>query len=324
MKILYYHYVRPAPDGLPHFRYLHLEDFKTQLDYLDHEFGFVAREDFLKAVENGGSFPDGVVLTFDDGFTDHVDYVFPELERRGIWGMFFIPTGVYGAGEMLDVHRVHSLLGAHGGAAMLKALREKIEPEMLANEHREEFRAKTYTDQDNDAATDEFKRILNYFMDGAARKSVLDGMMADFCNEKAVAEKLYMSRKDIARLQNAGMIVGSHSVTHPVFSNIGAEEQRREVADSFAFLDDVTGGLDLRTFCYPYGHTHTYTPETVAILADNNCQMAFTTGNVDATAQDFAMRPLEVPRYDCNRFPHGQASYGPSRPEADGAGRGVS
>jgi len=324
MKILYYHYVRPTPDGLPHFRYLHIEDFCAQLDYLGTEFGFVSRDAFLKAVEGGGPFPDGVVLTFDDGFQDHVAHVLPELERRGIWGMFFIPTGPYGSGEMLDVHRVHYLLGAHGGKDMLEVLQKKIEPDMLIHEHRAEFSEQTYGDQDNDAATDAFKRILNYFMDSAARKPVLDGIMTDFCDEAALVSRLYMSKEDIARLHRTGMIVGSHSVTHPVFSTIGIAEQRREITDSFAFLDEVTGGLDLRTFCYPYGHAHTYTPETVTILAENNCRFSFTTGNVDATAEDFATHPLEVPRYDCNRFPHGQASYGSSRPEMGGAGKETS
>ncbi len=94
MKILYYHYVRPAPADMPHFRYLHLEDFLAQLDFLGEEHGFVKRADFLEAVREGTDLPRGVALTFDDGLRDHVDYVLPELERRGLWAMFFIPNGM--------------------------------------------------------------------------------------------------------------------------------------------------------------------------------------------------------------------------------------
>jgi len=321
MKILYYHYVRPAPADMPHFRYLHLEDFRAQLDFLGEHHGFVERADFLEAVRDGTDMPQsmsqGVVLTFDDGFRDHVDYVLPELERRGLWGMFFIPTGMYESGELLAPHRAHHLLGAHGGAAMLAALQERITPDMLANEHRKEFSENTYAGQDNDSATAEFKRILNYFLGPDARKAALDSLMADYCDEAALFEALYMKPVEIRLLAEKGMIVGSHSVSHPVFSTLSPKEQKQEITESFDFLEEASGGLGLRTFCYPYGHSHTYDADSVRLLGESGCRLAFTAEHRDVTADDMTGAPLELPRHDCNVFAHGRASYGPQRPEED-------
>ncbi|MBT5373796.1 MAG: polysaccharide deacetylase family protein [Rhodospirillaceae bacterium] len=315
MKILYYHYVRPAPDGLPHFRYLHLDDFKVQLDMLDKDYGFVKKRDFLEAFEQGGSLPEGVVLTFDDGFKDHVHYVLPELKRRGIWGFFFISTGLYaGEKKLLNVHRVHNLLGRHGGVVMLDALRRQLTPEVMAHEHVEEFQRETYTHQDNDQATNDFKRIINYFIAPGNQGEILDRLMMDFGDEVQLFDAFYMSADEIHALQDEGMIVGNHSVTHPVFSNLSVDDQRVEIQDSFAFLDKAVGGLEVKAFGYPFGHKHTYTEETMSLLRETGCRMAFTTGNRDVVRRDIEEAPLELPRYDCNLFPHGRASYGPYRP----------
>ena len=40
MKAIMYHYVRPAPEQLPHFRYLHVTDFARQLDWFADQYGF--------------------------------------------------------------------------------------------------------------------------------------------------------------------------------------------------------------------------------------------------------------------------------------------
>ncbi len=322
MKILYYHYVRPAPANMPHFRYLHLEDFRAQLDFLGDRDGFVERADFLEAVREGADFPQSisqsVVLTFDDGFRDHVDYVLPELERRGLWGMFFIPTGMYESGELLAPHRVHHLLGAYGGVDMLAALQERITPDMLVDEHRGDFRERTYADQDNDSATGEFKRILNYYLSPDTRKTALDSLMVDYCDEAALFEALYMKPVEIRLLAEKGMIVGSHSVSHPVFSALSPEAQEREMTESFDFLEEASGGLGLRTFCYPYGHSHTYDSNTMRLLEQSGCRLAFTAEHRDVTADDMTGAPLELPRHDCNIFAHGRASYGARRPGGDG------
>ncbi len=41
MKIIMYHYIRESLKQLPNFRYLHIENFKKQLDFFEKEFGFV-------------------------------------------------------------------------------------------------------------------------------------------------------------------------------------------------------------------------------------------------------------------------------------------
>ena len=89
-----YHYVRPYNRSYPHFNSLDICTFKKQLDFFEKEYGFLTKSEYQYSIKNSSN-PKGVVLTFDDGFKDHVDYVLPELIKRGLWGIFYISTGVY-------------------------------------------------------------------------------------------------------------------------------------------------------------------------------------------------------------------------------------
>lgn len=123
MKAIMYHYARHSHKNFPYFRYLSVENFCKQLDFFEKTFGFVRREDFLNLAHDTSGFENlknKILLTFDDGFIDHYSFVLPELLKRKLFGLFFIPTGVYGRQKALDVHRIHYLLGMGGGGANAK------------------------------------------------------------------------------------------------------------------------------------------------------------------------------------------------------------
>ena len=118
MKAIMYHYVRNPHKKLPHFVYLSAQNFKKQLDFFEKHFGFVRFEDFCALSESTSHFhtlQNKILPTFDDGFIDHYRYVLPELLKRKIFGLFFVPTGIYEKRKALDVHRIHFLLGSIGG-----------------------------------------------------------------------------------------------------------------------------------------------------------------------------------------------------------------
>ena len=315
MKALMYHYVRPERADLPYFRYLHVEDFARQLDWLEENCGFASREDFERSVVTGEPV-EGAVLTFDDGFSDHFEHVLPEFLKRGLWGIFYVPTGVYERAELLDVHRIHVLLGRHGGIAVLERLVELIDDDMLIDRDNAAFRTKTYRYQDNDEATNEVKRILNYYISYDHRAQVLGQLFAEMIGSEAEEfARFYMSAEHLRAMTEAGMVIGSHSVSHPVFSKLGVDDQWREIDRSFDFLE-TTLGHDIATFCYPYGGFHSFTDDTERLLVRRGCRYAFNVEPRDVEPSDLQNRPMALPRYDCNMFAHGQATMGLDRPSA--------
>jgi peptidoglycan/xylan/chitin deacetylase (PgdA/CDA1 family) len=310
MKAVMYHYVRPHDHISPQYYYLDIDDFRAQLDYFDSEYGFVDRESFVGACTDGGDLPDGVVLTFDDGLVDHYEWVLPELERRDLWGIFYVPTGPLMSGTPLDVHRIHALLGAYGGQRVLEELQPRVKEEMVPDERRDAFREETYNRQENKESTTLVKRTLNYFVSYEYRESLIDELVAALPATELTVSDLYMDENQLKALKEAGNIVGSHSVSHRVFSKLSHDDQRTEINESFEFLSNAIGGFSTKTFCYPYGGFHTFTNHTREVLSRAGCRFAFNVESRDIEPKDFEDSPQALPRYDCNEFKHGGASGG--------------
>ena len=230
MKAVMYHYVRPVPPDMPHFRYLHVDGFRRQLDWLKETVGFVSRDAFVEALE-GGPVPDAAVLTFDDAFSDHYDHVFHELSARGLWGVFYAPSAILRSDRLLDVHRIHVLLGRVGGTRALDAAMRLVDDTMLSHGTIDAFRRQTYTRQDNDADTTTFKRVMNYFISYEHRAAVLDRLMGAFgidpAMEAAIKQDFYVDAAQLRRMAEGGMTIGSHGANHLLMSKLSEPSSGR-------------------------------------------------------------------------------------------------
>jgi len=299
-----YHYVRRDDPELPYFRHLHVEDFAKQLEYFGNEFGFVGKAEFRAALTSHVP-ADGVVLTFDDGFKDHHRDVLPLLTKRGLWGIFYVVTSPYRTGRLIDVHRIHMLIGKYGGETIAKAMQRIVDRNMLSHEHVKEFHTETYDKQNNDSSTNYVKRVLNYFIDYKHRRHVIDRLMCVFFpNEDELIADFYMTDRELLEMHANGMVLGSHTVNHPVLSKLAVEDQEKEIRESFDLLESVIGKTAMKTFSYPYGGFHTFTSETEKILTENGCLFSFNVESRDIGQQDLNRRQA-LPRYDCNEFPFG-------------------
>ena len=118
MKAVMYHYVRPFDPEFPNFKNLHIDDFKQQLNFFEEEYGFITKQEFIQCLKNGKT-KEGVILTFDDGLSCHSNYVFNELKEKNLWGIFYIPTLPYVEKKIIDVHRIHLLLGKENSQEVL-------------------------------------------------------------------------------------------------------------------------------------------------------------------------------------------------------------
>lgn len=74
--------------------YVHIDDFRDQLDYIiENGYNVMTVEELYNLRRSGGDVPDRtLVLTFDDGDKSSYDIVFPELEKRNLHASFFVTT----------------------------------------------------------------------------------------------------------------------------------------------------------------------------------------------------------------------------------------
>lgn len=309
MKSIVYHYVRPSSGGLPHFRYLPLREFQQQLNWFQSNEGVLSRNEFMGALE--ATIPSkGVVLTFDDALRDHITYVFPELKRRNLWAIFYVPTGIYRTCRLSHVHRVHFLVGKYGIEMIFRMLAEVLDDEMIKRESVDAYESDTYRYQDTESKLLYIKRVLNFYLEAETRDFVLDTLMSRVgIDETALFNSYYLSLDEIRTLSDAGMEIGSHGVSHTPFSNLSIARQEEEIEESVAFLNSVTNG-DIITFCYPYGGRHSYSSETVSLLDKSDLKYSFDVQARNISAKDIRLNIHMLPRYDCNQFPHGISIVG--------------
>jgi peptidoglycan/xylan/chitin deacetylase (PgdA/CDA1 family) len=306
MKAITYHYVRPYNAKYPNFKNLHIDDFKKQLDYFENEYGFLSKENFIKCVKTG--IPQkGVILTFDDGLSCHYNYVFKELKKRGLWGIFYIPTQSFVEKKIIDVHRIHLLLGKFNSCDIYNYLEKLIDDSLFDKKRLEEFKNFTYLTQKNDSYTLYVKRVLNYFISYGHREKIINKLMAKFIpNEKKLLTTFYLNENQIIEMHNYGMIIGSHTVNHPVMSRLSYKEQEFQIHNSFNYLEKIIKNFDHKTYCHPYGGFHSFDNNTEEILSKNNCLYSFNVDKRDIQNKDLKSRPQALPRYDCNEFKFGK------------------
>ena len=301
-----YHYVRPGAGGLPHFPYLSLADFERQLDDFASNYGFVDRDAFVRWTA-GGSAPNGVLLTFDDGLRDHLDFVLPALQARGLFGLFYVSSGPAMTGRILDVHKVHLALGRLGAPAALAWLRSHA-PELLATQ--EDSAASPYAHQTSDEATKFLKRLFNWRLSAEERAMVLDGLFDHaFAGAPPGWQDFYLDERGVRELSDAGMGVGPHSHSHELTIRLSPDRQKEEVTLSCDFVE-LHGGSRQWGYCYPFGSRSAFSEETEQAAANAGCPFAFAFEARDIATPLAEADRYALPRHNCNAFPYGAVSYG--------------
>jgi peptidoglycan/xylan/chitin deacetylase (PgdA/CDA1 family) len=302
-----YHYIRPFDKAQPYLYYLNLDDFRRQLDYFEKQFGILKQEQWQAALRDPQELPDGVLLTFDDGLIDHYKYVWPELHARGHWGVFYISSGTLQAQQLLNVHRVHYLLGRFGGTRVLKVLETLLDDSMLINSFYERLKVEPYSMQDMDETSLQVKRIVNYSLKPSCKDMLLSQLFQQLVGKESdVALQFYMSPKQIIEMASDGFTFGAHGKSHNLLTKFDSQSLTHEVTGSIKTLNEVLPNPS-DTFCYPYGGPDSWNEQVLTELQQQSINYGFCVRSADIAMEDIQKRPLLLPRYDCNEFPYGKA-----------------
>ena len=114
LTIVTYHYVRELEKtSYPSIKGLHLEKFKKQLEYFQRVYTFISIQDIFNNLNYNEAIPaNALLLTFDDGYTDHFINVFPILNKLGIKGCFFPSAKPVQENKVLSVNKIQFILAS--------------------------------------------------------------------------------------------------------------------------------------------------------------------------------------------------------------------
>lgn len=306
LEIVMYHYVRDfARSRYPGIKGLDLQEFRYQIDYLRQKYQIVTAEDVAGALSSGDNLPpNAALLTFDDGYAEHYDLVFPILFDLGLQGSFFPPVKPVRDAVMLDVNRVHFILACCEDPGELA---RAVDQAIAASERDDLQSVQSYRaewakpNRFDDAQTIYVKRMLQTVLPEAFRNEIAQALFAKYVSsdEAAFASELYISTEQAKLMQASGMYFGSHGFSHYWLNRIPRETQVEEVELALGFLRDIGSPVDdFWVMCYPFGG---WNPQLLEVLREYDCTFGLTTEftTADLDSND----PLLLPRYDTNDFP---------------------
>jgi peptidoglycan/xylan/chitin deacetylase (PgdA/CDA1 family) len=312
LQIISYHYVRSLSQSIfPNIRGLDTEDFKQQLDYLQSEFVVVRTDEVLESLKTGCTLPEGATwLTFDDGFYDHYETVFPELVRRGLSAAFFPPAQPILEYKVLDVHKIHFIIASiepNKFHSLLKKRFDEMELGLKTGKAFSDFFKEFGSPGQFDAPLTAFaKRMLQFALPEKERKELIDQLFAQIVSidETEFAQSLYLDVKQIMEMISGGMYFGSHGFRHHHLGRESAEDQLSDIQLGLKFLDGVGAQTADWVMCYPFG---SYNVETIEILKRTKCLAAITVKS-EIAQLDMGSR-FELPRLDTNDLLAGQRTW---------------
>lgn len=302
-----YHYVRDlGRSRFPAIKGLSVERFRRQLDHIEAYYTPVSVEDVLAALASSKNElpPNAILLTFDDGYSDHFATVFPLLDARGIRGCFFPPAQAILEHKVLDVNKIHFVLASVPDAGALLdqvfSLLEEFRSEHALKTREEYLLAVRGEHRYDTREVTVLKRLLQRELPEPVRTEIVRRLFAEHvtADEAAFACELYMSMDQISCMRRHGMHIGSHGYTHAWLNHISPEAQATEIDRSVEFLEKLGIGKDDWTICYPYGG---FNDSLLQILRDRGCRLGF---SVEARIADLGVDDrLILPRLDTNDLP---------------------
>lgn len=304
INVVMYHYVRPIKNSkYPNIKGLEFEDFKKQIDFFLNKFSIISHENFIdiirtKKIPQKPSF----LLTFDDGFIDHYEYVFQYLRKKKIPACFYPPKKVIENKTVLDVNKIHFILEKEQD-------RRKILNEidlLLIKKNKKQInqldltKIKYLDDLYDDKETSLIKRLLQYFLPFEDRNYIIDELFKKIVKKSfhEFAQEIYMNIDHIKEMYSEGMVFGSHGDHHIYWEFLDEKKQEKELFESINFYKKLNFDIKDISVCYPYG---SYNGKTLEILKKNNISFALTTLVGDVNQKNI-FNKYEIPRMDTNDF----------------------
>ena len=267
INIVAYHYVREIKNSkYPNIKGIEFNIFKKQIKFFKKKFDIISADDFVEIIETKKIINHKkplLLLTFDDGYKDHYNYVFPTLIDEKITGCFYPPIKIFN-GDVLDVNKIHYILEKFDDKKiLLDEILNKILPLVISRKTCNHF----------------FKKYVN-------------------SNLKTFSKELYISSKNLKEMSDNNMHIGSHGVNHLLWNTLNEQEQEKEIVNSKRFFKKKLINLKNFSVCFPWG---SYNSSSVKILKKRKVKFALTSnsGNIFFGKR---YNRFTLPRYDANEF----------------------
>ena len=264
--VLTYHRILPAQDPLLP-GHPDLAEFRMQMSFLAENFRVLPLPEAVDRLYSGAIPQRCACVTFDDGYVNNHDLALPVLQSLGLTATFLIATTFLDGSCMWN-------------DTLLEAVRRHSRPALeLAG-----IGLPVYPMTDpmsRLAAVRDINRRIKYLPVAQRQQYVAFIVQA---TGVSMPRGLMMNPAHLRNLDQAGMDVGCHTVTHPILATLPDAAARAEIADSAEHVAGILGHRP-RSFAYPNGLPgKDFLPVHAQMVRDAGFSHALTTVRGLATA----------------------------------------
>jgi len=303
IHIVMYHYVRNIKKSkYPNLKGLEFSDFRKQIFYLKKNFNILSNNQFIEIL-NSRKIPKkkSILLTFDDGYRDHFEYVFPFLKKQDVSAVFYPPIMCVRNKAVLDVNKIHFILAKEENRdKILDLIFLYVKKILNKNPQQIGIEKINLLSRYDDKKTILIKILLQHHLPLPYRKKIVDKIFKHIVNysEEEFSKILYMNKNNIQELYKNNFSIGSHGYNHYWWKKINKNEQEMEIKKSINYFKKIKVFDKNFSVCYPHG---SYNLQTLNLLKKYKIKFALTT-RVGSINKKNIKKVYELPRFDTNDF----------------------
>ena len=243
--------------------------FERQLRFLRRHFTVVGPEEFHDWLSGKHRYQrPPCLITFDDGWQDNLDHAHPRLKAEGMPALIFLPTAYIGSGKSFWQERLSRLLYRLGQQPLLQ------EHPLVARYNWEDLfsaqGAELIERAGNLARTFKIRSLQE--VDTIITE--VSAALAAFPKKDEHADvDIFLSWEAVREMRTNGIHFGSHTVTHPILTQVDAATVKTELHESRRTLEQRLQ-TPVRLLAYPNGN---HDAQTCQQAREAGYDLAFTT-----------------------------------------------
>ncbi len=296
-----YHYIKKKDENFfKRFKKINRSVFKDQIKFFEKKFILTSPDEAKFLIAKKNIKKQYCWLTFDDGYIEHYDFVLDFLNKKKIKASFFPSLISLQNIDFLRANKIHILLSKANSDYLLD-LYEKFYLNLSFDKKygdlqmlKKKLIIKSRFDNYKTAL---FKKLCQSSLEKEDSENIMNKMFKKFkINKKILLKNFYFNLKNCTEIYNEGHEIGMHSITHPRFSNLSYNNQKKEIIENIKYYKKKKIFRKNLSFCYPYG---SFNKDTIKILKNNNIRFALTTnkGKIFNNVDKF-----KIPRIDTTDF----------------------
>lgn len=276
LSILIFHRVLSAPDPL----FPGESDaarFDLVMSWVAQWFQVLPLDEAVRRLQAGELPACAAAITFNDDYADNYTELLPILQRHSLPATFFIATDFLDGGRMWNDTIIETVRGAK--VDFLDAGVPGVEAAPIRN------------DAEKRSLLGKLIPAVKHLPPVVRQETV--ERIAEL-SQADLPDDLMLSTQQLRGLRQAGMLIGAHTLSHPILAKTGGAEAEHEIAASRDILENLLGE-PVRLFAYPNGKPGSdYTRRDVDIVRRLGFEAAVSTSwGANTRNAD----PLQLPHF---------------------------